>query len=497
MIEWQNISAFSELKDQKDSELQIYFDPCRSLPGFADLESKVYPTLTQQHEYLRVLFGFQATGGRKPYLIAEWLETARPLFEKRWLWTRAMNRLRSQFHFEQVNFVINAATDLSEQMALVSDFLQLYRNQDEEAKLNLKVTLMSGTQPESTNECDWQEYAAEHERSFRLKMGYMDWINQNPDELTSLEIGRRLKQFASKHECWFEEFDRSRLREEGMNLLLAVGQASERSPSRLFLLANQKPETMSEPPLLLVGKGITFDTGGINVKPFESFVNAMKNDMGGAALTSHLFMYLVERKIKRPVILAVPSCENLVGSKAMKPGSVVRSHKGISVMIEHTDAEGRLILADAISYAQSRFKPAHTLVAATLTTAALRQYSNYRTPVHFAPSSLEAILREKAATFGEDFIFEAESLPYRMANRSKFGDLTNMGRLSSHASMGGGSNVAAHFVKEFSDGPLTHFDIFASCWNWSGDYPGAQPGATGAPFASIAASLAEWQPQRN
>ncbi len=491
MIQWHRIKQMSELADQRDSELLILFDAARAMKGFSDLESQVYPSLTQQHEYLRILFGFRAPSGKKPYIIAEWLEEDRPVFEKRWLWTRAMNRLRSQLSFEQVHFFLNTDTAFDEQVALTEDFLQLYQSFSNTSPIEVKVSVADQDNKTAAASA-WQQWVEDESLALRCKRGYIDWINQNPDDLTSLEIGRQLQQFAKEHGCWFEEFDRSRLKEEGLNLLLAVGQASASSPSRLFLLANQNPQSMQQAPLLLVGKGITFDTGGINVKPFESFVNAMKNDMGGAALTAHLFMYLVEKKIQRPLVLAIPSCENLVAEKSMKPGAVVRSHKGLEVMIEHTDAEGRLILADAISYAQQRFKPEHTLVAATLTTAALRQFSNYRTPIHFAPTDFAAVLAEKAKRYGEEFIFEGESLPYRLANRSKFGDLTNMGRLSSHAAIGGGSNVAAHFLKEFSEGPLMHLDIFASCWNWSGDYPGAQPGATGAPFRSLAAALYDW-----
>jgi len=244
---------------------------------------------------------------------------------------------------------------------------------------------------------------------------------------------------------------------------------------------------------MLVGKGITFDTGGINLKAHENFVNCMRNDMGGAALTAATFMGLVEAKWPHPLILVIPSCENLIGELAVKPGAVVRSYQGREVMIEHTDAEGRLILADAISYSQERYKPRHTVSAATLTTASLRQFTNWFTPVHFSPAALQESLRHAGQIYGEQFTFWGEFLPFAQGNRSSNADLTNMGRMPSHASIGGGSNVAAHFLREFGGPAYTHLDIFASTWNWSGDYPGANYGATGAPFNSFFRAMSQFE----
>jgi leucyl aminopeptidase len=173
----------------------------------------------------------------------------------------------------------------------------------------------------------------------------------------------------------------------------------------------------------------------------------------------------------------------------VKPGAIIRSYSGKDVIIEHTDAEGRLILADAISYSQQKLNPAQTLVAATLTTASLRQFTNFFTPVHFAPQKGRDSLERAGAEVGEEFSFWGEFLPFRDGNLTPAADLTNMGRMPAAAHIGGGSNVAAHFLKEFASLPLVHFDIFASTWNWSSDYPGAHYGATGAPFNALFRSL--------
>jgi leucyl aminopeptidase len=230
---------------------------------------------------------------------------------------------------------------------------------------------------------------------------------------------------------------------------------------------------------------VTFDTGGINLKPHEGFVNCMKNDMGGAGLMANLFMALVESGYPGPLAVAIPCCENLIGEKAVKPGAIIRSYAGKDVIIEHTDAEGRLILADALAYTQKKLDPALTVIAATLTTASLRQFTNFFTAVHFASPAFQAGLTASGKAWGEEFSFWGEFLPFLQGNKSNAADLTNMGRMPSHASMGGACNVAAHFLKEFATQPLVHVDIFASTWNWSGDYPGAHYGATGAPLNSL------------
>ena len=324
---------------------------------------------------------------------------------------------------------------------------------------------------------------------FKYNLQFRSWINENPDELTSIEIGKRLEIFSNENSnCEFSSLGLDELKKLGMNLLLAVGQGSELSPSRCHIVTANLGKT-SEKPLMLVGKGITFDTGGINVKAFESYVNTMKNDMGGAALMSNIFMSLVESGYDKPILLVIPCCENLVAQKSMKPGSIIKSYKGKEVVIEHTDAEGRLILADALAYAEKMYSPRKTMVAATLTTAALRQFTNYFTPVHFADSNFKNKLSSKAKELGEGFVFWDEFAPFKDANLSPAADLTNMGRLNATASIGGGSNCAAHFLKEFVDGPLVHFDIFASTWNWSNNYPGANYGATGAAFNSLFESL--------
>ena len=409
---------------------------------------------------------------QKPFVIATWSESDASSFEKRWLWNMAVKHIKASFNFKILNIYLLDQHQEELNVVFGEDFYTITGQKFSDDGDKTVVRIFSQSEDNKI-----------HDHRFRYQLGYRDWVNEEPDVLTSIEIGKRLQNFAKENSCDFKKMEIADLKEENMNLLLAVGQASEKSPSRCFIVSSNYKK--GDQPLMLVGKGITFDTGGINVKPFESFVNCMKNDMGGAALMANLFMGLVAAGYDKPLVLVIPCCENLVAQKSMKPGAVVKARNGKKVFIEHTDAEGRLILADAISYGQENFDPHLTLVAATLTTAALRQFSGFFTAVHFAPDNVKDGLEYQSKKWGENFSFWDEFIPYKLANKTKAADLTNMGRLPGNASGGGGSNIAAHFLKEFAKKPMVHFDIFASTWNWSGDYPGAAYGSTGAPFNAI------------
>lgn len=440
--------------------------------------------MRQNHHYATLHFGFLRAGA-SPYCIVEWTAPGAHALERRWVLQRLGVLLTTQFNLRKLAVYLEAGSG-PEQIAMAEDLLTRTMTPRYEAA---KLTAMRLLSPEPARLAELDPH-----RATRLarQIGFRSWVNENPDELTSIELGLRLQSFCKAHSCGFETLGLERLQELGMNLLLAVGQASDRSPSRLHLATHNV--TKDSRPLLLVGKGITFDTGGINLKPHESFVNCMKNDMGGAGLMGQLFMALVESAYPGPLALAIPCCENLIDARAMKPGAIIRSYAGKDVIIDHTDAEGRLILADALNYAQKQWNPALTVMAATLTTASLRQFTNFFTPVHFSSTAFQAELTKAGRAFGEEFTYWDAFLPFLCGNKSNAADLTNMGRMPSHASMGGGSNVAAHFLREFAVAPMVHIDIFASTWNWSGDYPGAHYGATGAPFNALFHALRSGTP---
>ena len=330
----------------------------------------------------------------------------------------------------------------------------------------------------------------ELQQQVEFEAGYRLWVNEDPSIRTSLQIAEDVMSYAAAHEgVEALVLGTDELAAANMNLHLAVGGASQKSPPRLVIATYGDPSS-EHAPLMLVGKGITFDSGGINVKPYTSFVSMMKNDMGGAALAWHLFQALVASDFPQPLVCVLPTCENPVGEDAMRPGSLVTGHRGISVRIDHTDAEGRLILADALSWASERYSPTEVITFATLTTSALNSYGPFATPVHFANPLMSKKLAEASHYCGEDLHFFPSRVWHREANRDHEADLRNTGRLSGNASSGAGSRNAAHFLRFFTDAPLTHLDIFASTWDWSGQSPsGSRSGATGSPLRTLVRGL--------
>jgi len=321
---------------------------------------------------------------------------------------------------------------------------------------------------------------------------YRRWVNEDPTIRTSTAIAADITAWVEAKKNTLpvsvDVFDHAACEALGLRLLCAVGGASKSSPPTL-VIARYTPPGSALKPWMLLGKGITFDTGGINVKPYESFVSMMKNDMAGAALAFALFKHLAESGHPRPLICVIPTCENAVGEDAMRPGALVKAHNGLTVRIDHTDAEGRLVLADAVSYATSIHPCERVLCFATLTTAALIAYGPYATPVHFAPPGFQAALEAASEATGEDMHFFPERIWHREANRDPEADLRNTAGLPGHAGRSAGSRNAAHFLLNFTDVPLTHFDIFASGWNWAGDAPGTAYGATGVPLHTLIRAL--------
>ncbi len=388
----------------------------------------------------------------------------------------------------ELRYLVDQAIRSLAGIVKLGDFVLTAAGVSEDTLLTVALDLHSRSKGKVTMP-DHPELQARMESIARAETLYRDWVNEDPSTRTSIAIAKDVSEWASGQEqVSVQVLEEAELRERGLNLLVAVGGSSDVSPPRL-VLAEYRPAGASGAPLAIVGKGVTFDTGGINVKPYASFVSMMKNDMGGAALAVALFQALVESGYKKPLLLVVPTCENAVGERAMRPGAVVKSYAGKTVRIDHTDAEGRLILADGIAYAGEKHKPHSFVCFATLTTSALNSYGPFATPVHFADAAMQGRIEEAALRMGEDFHFFPERIWHAIANGDEEADLRNTARLPGNASAGAGSRNAAHFLLEFANAPLCHFDIFASTWNWSGQAPGVGYGATGAPLRTLLAAF--------
>jgi len=228
----------------------------------------------------------------------------------------------------------------------------------------------------------------------------------------------------------------------------------------------------TQKPYVLVGKGITFDSGGISLKPGAK-MDEMKFDMGGAASVFGTMRAISELELPLNVVGIVAAAENMPGSRATKPGDVVSSMSGKTIEVLNTDAEGRLVLCDALSYA-ARFKPATVVDIATLTGACVVALGSHASGLYANDDELA----EQLLTAGTESHDRAWRMPlweeYQGQLKSNFADLANIG------GPGGGSITAACFLSQFAqDYQWAHLDIAGSAWN------SAPKGATGRPVALL------------
>jgi leucyl aminopeptidase len=261
---------------------------------------------------------------------------------------------------------------------------------------------------------------------------------------------------------------RQQLEKEGMGALLAVAQGSQQEPR--FVVLEYRGDGRSAP-VCLVGKGITFDSGGISIKPADHMED-MKYDMSGGAAVLGAFEALGQIKPAVNVVGIIPATENLPSGTATRPGDVVRSHLGKTIEIVNTDAEGRLVLADALSYAQ-RFKPACVLDAATLTGAVVVGLGHHAVGLMGNDDRLLDEVRRAGDIAGE----RCWPLPlwdeYREQIKSDVADVKNSGGRPA------GTITAGWFLREFVNGfPWAHLDIAGTAYT-DADRPGLAKGPTG------------------
>ena len=264
-----------------------------------------------------------------------------------------------------------------------------------------------------------------------------------------------------------EIFDTPDIEKLGMHSFLSVSQGSRQPPKLIVLRHNGGPK--KTPPVVLVGKGITFDAGGISLKPAGE-MDEMKYDMCGAASVLGTFKAIAQMQLPLNVIGIIPACENLPDGAANKPGDVVTSMSGQTIEILNTDAEGRLILCDALTYAE-RYEPQAVIDIATLTGACVIALGHHASGLF---SNNDALAREilHAADAAYD---RAWHMPlwadYQEQLKSNFADMANIGGRA------GGSITAACFLSRFTKKyDWAHLDIAGTAWK-----SGAEKGATGRP----------------
>ena len=304
----------------------------------------------------------------------------------------------------------------------------------------------------------------------RATLQARDWINQPANEKTPDQLAHRMARAVQGKGIKATIFDEKKLKTLQMGALLAVGQGSAHPP-RLLILEYRPPKASGT--IALVGKGITFDAGGLNIKPSGS-IELMKIDMAGAAAVAASVMALAETGARQRIVGVIPLAENMVSGGAFRPGDIVRAVNGRTIEIGNTDAEGRLILADALAYTAQTYRPQVMIDMAPLTGACVVALGERIAGV-FSPDDA---LRGTIEQAGRDAHERCWPLPlpedYQDLLKSDLADMRNIG-----PHRWGGAILAALFLKEFSgETRWAHIDIAGPAYHKKGG-PYHQPGATG------------------
>ena len=287
-----------------------------------------------------------------------------------------------------------------------------------------------------------------------------EWQNMPPNELTPEALAQEARRIADRHGLELEVLGQAELRAGGYNLLLGVA-AGSNLPPRLIRLSYKSP-TGSDTRLAMVGKGITFDSGGISIKPADGMYK-MKGDMAGAAAVLAAMDVIAGRRPPVDVMAVVAATENMPGGNAQRPGDVVTSANGKTVEVVNTDAEGRLVLADAITYAL-RHAATHLVDLATLTGGAKVAIGHAATAAVANDEALWGLVAKAADRAGDRVWRLPAYADYRVLLASKTADLKN-------SEYGEASTITGGmFIQQFvEDRPWVHLDIAASSWNDNDD----------------------------
>ncbi len=299
-----------------------------------------------------------------------------------------------------------------------------------------------------------------------------DLVSEPPNVIYPESLAERARELA-KLGVKVEVFGEERLRRMGAEALLAVGQGSVHESRLVVMRWNGAPAGRRKAPVAFIGKGVTFDTGGISLKPPGGMAE-MKWDMGGSGVVLGLMQALAGRKAKVDAVGVVALVENMPSGTAQRPSDIVTSMSGQTIEVLNTDAEGRLVLADALWYCQKRFKPRIMVDLATLTGAIITSLGHEYAGLFSNNDELAERLAAAGATTGE----KVWRLPLH-ENYDKLIDCDVADMKNISGSHGGGSITAAQFLQRFvHDRPWAHLDIAGVTWSKK-DAPTVPKGATG------------------
>jgi leucyl aminopeptidase len=310
-----------------------------------------------------------------------------------------------------------------------------------------------------------------------------DMVSAPGNSMTPTDMAEEARKVAKRKNVVLKVFDEAWMKKNGMNALLGVAQGSN-EPAR-FIVLEYKGGGKDDPLIVIVGKAITFDSGGISLKPAEK-MDEMKSDMAGGAAAMGAVMAAADLRLKVNAVVLIPATENLPGGRAYKPGDVLKSLSGQTIEIISTDAEGRLTLADALTYA-GRLKPAAIVDVATLTGACVIALGDDVIGMMGTDDTLKQKIRNAADKTGE----RVWELPlwedYHELIKSDIADYKNTGGRA------GGAITAAAFLSKFvGKCPWVHLDIAGPAW-MAKDKPYIPKGASGVGVRLLVQFLKDWQ----
>ena len=290
-------------------------------------------------------------------------------------------------------------------------------------------------------------------------VNFTRWLGDCPGNfMTPSQLAQEAINCAKGTKMKVTAWNKARIAKEKMDSLIGVSNGSDQEPR--FIIMEYKGAAASKKPICFVGKGLTFDCGGISIKP-SAGMEEMKYDMCGGSAVIGAMATIAKLKLKVNVTAYVPASENMPGPSANKPGDIRKARNGKSIEINNTDAEGRLILADALSYASEK-KPAWIIDTATLTGAMVIALGNMHTGFYTRSKKMTDMINKAGEQAGEDVWPMPLTNHHSNDMKGHFADLTNLA-----PSRGAGSATAAAFLENFVDSeiPWAHMDVAGTAWH--------------------------------
>ena len=355
-------------------------------------------------------------------------------------------------------------------------FTEFKTKEKDKQKFIRKITLVTGQNSNFKKEIEYASIISEAVNKTR------DMINTPPNVATPEYVAIYAKEIAKKSNLKCTVFDEEQIKKMKMGCFLGVAQGSQQKPKLVILEYNGNK---SKKPIAIVGKGITFDSGGLNLKPYPFILN-MKDDKGGAIASIHIVEACAKLRLPVNLIVATPLCENMPSGASFRPDDVLTAYNGMTVEIKNTDAEGRLVLADALSYVAEK-KPQAIIDIATLTGASLIVLGYVGTPFVCTDEKLAQRIDDASKKSME----KVWQLPlwqeYDEQLKSDVADVKHIGDDGE-----AGVITASMFLKNFVDDiPWLHIDIGTTVWS-KVDKGVLVKGATGATVRLLMEMLRDW-----